>query len=68
MFTNIGPFVKKRCKNIIADFVIERSLGSTRANTKHRGTEILLLFVELEDKADSTIVTNRYQREVLILF
>ncbi|KAJ3195013.1 Microtubule-associated protein, microtubule dynamics during spindle orientation [Irineochytrium annulatum] len=53
-FVENAPFGAKT-RHVLAPIIVEKCLGSTRAGTKAKGIEVLLMYIEVENKSDGVI-------------
>ena len=44
-----------KCKNALFDAIVEKCISSSRIGTRTKGIELVILFVELEGKADAVV-------------
>ncbi|KAJ3412335.1 Microtubule-associated protein, microtubule dynamics during spindle orientation [Chytridiales sp. JEL 0842] len=44
-----------KTRNVIAPMVVEKCLGSTRTGTKLKGMEVLMMYIEVENKGDGVV-------------
>lgn len=56
MLHSLAHRLKLRTRSVLAPIVVEKGLGSTRAGTKAKGLDILLMYIEV-DVVDPVIVS-----------